>query len=194
MSDVGASFAGVVASMGPLEALDRTEITDPELLEAIERSDRTGLPGSWLIRLFARQPESARLMVPMLDTLNRGDALSSRLKELVRSLLAGMVGDAYYAGPRSQEAIDEGVTPELLAAARTDYEDDPRLTDRERLALRYAEQLFLDSKKIGDEFYADLKSQFTEPEIMELGTFASLTYGLCVVTASLGARPEYDEQ
>ena len=138
MSDVGASFAGVVASMGPLEALDRTEITDPELLEAIERSDRTGLPGSWLIRLFARQPESARLMVPMLDTLNRGDALSSRLKELVRSLLAGMVGDAYYAGPRSQEAIDEGVTPELLAAARTDYEDDPRLTDRERLALRYA--------------------------------------------------------
>ena len=194
MSDPAAGFAAMVASLGPPEALDRADIEDPELLEAIERSDRTGLPGSWLIRLFARQPESARLMVPMLDTLNRGNGLSSRLKELVRSLLAGMVGDAYYAGPRSREAIEEGVTPELLVAARTDYEDDPRLTARERLALRFAEQLFLDSKKVDDDFYADLKDEFTEPEIMELGTFASITYGLCVVTGSLGATPEFDKQ
>jgi alkylhydroperoxidase family enzyme len=187
-------FAATVAAMGPLQPVDRGDIADPELVEAMERSDRTGLPGSWLIRLFARQPESARLMIPMLDTLNRGDALSSRLKEMVRSLLAGMVDDAYYAGPRSREAIEEGVTPELLEAARTDYEDDPRLTARERLALRFAEQLFLDSTKIGDAFYADLKAEFTEPEIMELGTFASITYGLCVVTASLGATPDLDER
>ncbi len=179
--------------MATIEVLDRSDIVDPELVDALDRSDQTGLPGSWLLRLFARQPDSARLMIPMLDTLNRGGSLSARLKELVRSLVAGMVGDSYYAGPRCRAAIDEGVTRELLSAARSGYEDDPRLSDRERLALRFAEQILLDSKKVDDAFYAELKAHFTEPEIMELGTFASITYGLCVVTASVGAGPEDDD-
>jgi len=179
--------------MADLDVLDRVDIVDAELIGALDRSDRTGLPGSWLLRLFARRPDSARLMIPMLDAVNRGGSLSARLKELVRSLLAGMVGDSYYAGPRCRVAIDEGVTDELLSAARSGYEDDPRLSDRERLALRYSEQIFLDSKKVDDDFYVELKTHFTEAEIMELGTFASITYGLCVITAAAGALPEDDD-
>ena len=43
------------------------------------------------------------------------------------------------------------------------------VTERERLAVRFAELMAIDHNSIGDTFFEALRSEFTDPEIFELG-------------------------
>ena len=43
------------------------------------------------------------------------------------------------------------------------------VTERERLAIRFAELMAIDHNSIGDRFFEELRSEFTDPEIFELG-------------------------
>ena len=43
------------------------------------------------------------------------------------------------------------------------------ITERERLAVRFAELMAIDHNSIGDKFFEELRSEFTDPEIFELG-------------------------
>ena len=60
----------------------------------------------------------------------------------------------------------EGITEELVAAL-DDYEHGP-FTDREKAALRYADQLYLDHHAVDSERWAELSRHFSEDELLEL--------------------------
>lgn len=70
----------------------------------------------------------------------------------------------------------EGITEEIVAAL-TAYEAGP-FSDREKAALRYADQMYDDHHKVDDARFADLRTYFTDDEILELswaiGEFISL--------------------
>jgi alkylhydroperoxidase family enzyme len=63
----------------------------------------------------------------------------------------------------SQDAIDVLENP-----------DDAQWTPRERVALRYAEQVTRDAKRVGDELWAELKQHFDDGEIIELTAATTL--------------------
>lgn len=63
----------------------------------------------------------------------------------------------------SQDAIDALATP-----------DDAQWTPRERVALRYAEQVTSDARRVGDELWAELKQHFDDGEIIELTAATAL--------------------
>ena len=48
------------------------------------------------------------------------------------------------------------------------YRDDPSFTERERLAVEYAELMALEHTAIGDDFFRRLRAEFNDPEIVEL--------------------------
>jgi alkylhydroperoxidase family enzyme len=58
-----------------------------------------------------------------------------------------------------------------LTEAKIDELDktDGDFTERERLALEFAERMAVDHHNIGDDFFAELATEFNEPEILELG-------------------------
>jgi alkylhydroperoxidase family enzyme len=60
----------------------------------------------------------------------------------------------------------EGITEELVAALG-DYESGP-FTDREKVALRYADRMYEDHHKVDDALWADLRSQYGDDEALEL--------------------------
>ncbi len=60
-------------------------------------------------------------------------------------------------------------------------------TEAEKCALRYADQMYLDPGKVDAAFYADLKTHFSEAQIMELGAFIAFHYGMQMFMRSLGA-------
>jgi alkylhydroperoxidase family enzyme len=70
----------------------------------------------------------------------------------------------------------EGITEEIVAALPA-YETGP-FSDREKAALRYADQMYEDHHKVDDARFADLRTRFTDDEILELswaiGEFISL--------------------
>ena len=49
------------------------------------------------------------------------------------------------------------------------FETSSRFTDREKIALRYADAITWDPTRADDAMWAELKRHFSEPELVELG-------------------------
>ena len=60
----------------------------------------------------------------------------------------------------------EGITEELVTALR-DYERGP-FSEREKAALRYADQLYADHHAVDGTLWDELRTHFSENELLEL--------------------------
>ena len=80
----------------------------------------------------------------------------------------------------------EGITEELVAAIR-DYESGP-FSDREKAALRYADRLFADHHAVDGALWDDLRSRFTDDELLELTWVLAEFIALGKVIYVLGIR------
>ena len=87
-----------------------------------------------------------------------------------------------YAGARHA-----GATEAKIAAMDDDGSD--QLTPRERLAVRFAEKLAVDHRKIDDAFWDELRSQFSEAEIIELAAHTTLYIGFGRLNEIIGIDP-----
>ena len=167
--------------------LPREAISDPEMRQLIARSEALGVPDDLFPRILARAPEQAKpLMRALLMSHTEGN-IDHRLKEIIRILLARFANDRYFAALRSRKARDMGLDEARIEAGCGDYEDSNLFTEAEKCALRYADQMFLDASKVDAAFYTELKTHFSEPQIMELGAFIAFHYGMQIFMRSLGA-------
>jgi alkylhydroperoxidase family enzyme len=57
------------------------------------------------------------------------------------------------------------------------YEKSDRFTRREKIALRYADAILYNPDQADDALWADLKAEFSEPELVELGYWIGFTFG-----------------
>jgi alkylhydroperoxidase family enzyme len=57
------------------------------------------------------------------------------------------------------------------------YEKSGRFSDREKIALRYADAIMYDPSHADDELWRQLHVEFTEPELVELGYWIGFTFG-----------------
>ena len=163
-----------------------SEITDPELLALVRECEALGVPDPQFPRIVARVPGQAKTMLATLLHCYAQGAVDHRLKELVRIQMAHAVGDPYFSALRSKKAVAAGMTEDDVEAALGDYESADRFSEAEKMAMAFAEQMFLDSTKIDTNFYVEMKAHYTEPQIMELGTFVGIWQGVQIVGKTLG--------
>ena len=168
-----------------IEPLEAAQITDPELLTLMARAEATGVPDALFTRIVARVPGYAKVL---LVSHTQGN-VDHRLKEIIRILLARFAGDSYFGGLRSKQALAAGLDEARIDAGCGDYDDDPRFSEAERVALRYADQMYLDPQKVDAAFYDEMKRHYSEAQIMELGGFIAFHYGMQVFMRTLDARP-----
>ena len=64
-------------------------------------------------------------------------------------------------------AVQQGMTEEMVASL-VDVES-ADITDREKLAVRFAQRMATDHHSMDDRFFEQLRAEFTDPEIFELG-------------------------
>ena len=57
------------------------------------------------------------------------------------------------------------------------YEQSARFTAREKIALRYADAIIYDPNQADDALWAQLKGEFSEPELVEIGYWIGFTFG-----------------
>lgn len=170
-----------------VEPLAREAIADPEMRDLIAQSEALGVPDDLFPRIAARSPELAKPFMRALLMSHAEGNVDHRLKEIIRILLARFAGDKYFAALRSRKAREMGLDEERIEAGCSDYEDSDLFTEAEKCALRYADQMYLDATKVDAAFYSELKTHFTEPQIMELGAFIAFHYGMQMFMRSLGA-------
>ena len=63
--------------------------------------------------------------------------------------------------------MQQGMTEEMVASL-VDVES-ADITDREKLAVRFAQRMATDHHSMDDDFFKELRAEFTDPEIFELG-------------------------
>jgi alkylhydroperoxidase family enzyme len=162
-------------------------IADPELRELLAQGERLGVPDALFVRILALAPTQGRALLRALIMSHRDGNVDHKLKEIIRVRLARVAEDRYFAALRSRLAQQRGLTEDAVEAGSGDYERSPLFTEAEKCALRYAEQMYLDPNAVDAALYAELKTHFTEAQIMELGSFIALHYGMQMFMRSLYA-------
>jgi AhpD family alkylhydroperoxidase len=119
-----------------------------------------------VVKALILRPTLAKAVSAMNDAVN-ASRLDWRLHELVRMRVAVINGCQTCLTWRTPEAIDAGVTEELLAGV-ADWRSTPDYTDAERVALEFAELFCTDSTAISDDLMARLERHFDAGEIVEL--------------------------
>ena len=122
--------------------------------------------GGELVQVWSLSPELGAA-VGGLSAAVYGDRLvSPRVREVARMRIAQINGCNVCLQWRFPEMAERGVTEELYA-----HVDDPAAGDyseQERLAIEYAEKFALDHRSLDDAFFARMKAEFTDAEILEL--------------------------
>ena len=107
----------------------------------------------------------------------------------MRIQIARFAEDPYFSALRSKKAMAAGLTEEIIDAGCEDYEESELFTEAEKVALRYAEQMFLDVSKVDKFFYDEMHKHYSDAEIMEIGAFIALFHGIHMVMRTFDARP-----
>ena len=175
--------------MSRLAPLELDHIEDPALRDLTAQCVDLGVPDELFPRIIARVPAQARNLLGVMLELHTNGTVDHQLKEIIRIQLARFVDDPYFSALRSKRAIAEGLTEERIDAGCGDYVDSELFSEAERMALRFADQLFLDPDKVDKIFYDQMREFWTDAQIMEIGTFLAIYHGAHLFMKTLDARP-----
>ncbi len=149
---------------------------DPRLRAAVKPEEATDLEQG-LTRFMAHAPDVTLGMMAFGGALKQHRQLPDRLVELVRLRVAFFNQCRSCMAIRYKDAIADGVDESLVCSLEKP-QDAPDLTPAEKSALRFAELMATDHLAIDDAMYEELKTHFSEAQIVELGLHCSLFVGV----------------
>jgi AhpD family alkylhydroperoxidase len=118
-------------------------------------------------RIYAQAPLVAGPYLEFMTALRKNSLLPGRLIELVRLRISFHNQCRSCMAMRYSDALDDGLTEGLVCSLEKPQESDD-LTPAEKSALAFADRMATDHLSVSDDTFADLRSQFSEPEIMDL--------------------------
>ena len=157
----------------------------PAVQKLISSSEARGAPDPRVVSSMARNSKAGVAWVRYWNALLYEGVLPHSLKELCRIQISIAHQCGYCSTVRSNVAISEGLTEEKISQL-PNFEYSDEFSRREKAALRYA-VLFKSGEDAidSDEVYDDLREQFSEEEIIELGLFCAETDGVGKFVRSL---------
>jgi AhpD family alkylhydroperoxidase len=119
-----------------------------------------------VVKALMLRPALAKGVAAMNDAVF-ASSLDWRLHELVRMRIAVINGCQTCLTWRTPEAVEAGVTEELLAGVE-EWRTSSLYTDTERVALEFTELFCTDSVAISDDLMAALEQHFDSGQIVDL--------------------------
>lgn len=120
-----------------------------------------------MFKTLAHTPALAMGVAGFLKSLLSDGALPGWYKELVATRLSALLQSSYAVAGHALSARQKGASEAQIVAAQGDFESGP-FTETEKLGFRCAERLHQSALKMDDSFFAQLKSAYTDPQIVEL--------------------------
>jgi alkylhydroperoxidase family enzyme len=128
-------------------------------------------------RVFGLRPEMASTVTDMIDTVYHRSVLSAAEQEVARMRVAQLNDCSACSTARAQSVIDAGV-PEDAYGHLDEWRTWPGYTERQRLAIEYAERFTVDHHAIDDEFFDRLRASYSDEEILDLTLCLAIWLGL----------------
>jgi alkylhydroperoxidase family enzyme len=134
-------------------------------------------PGGDAAMVWSLRPDMAGMVERMITTAYQRSILPPAEREVARMRIAQLNACGACSTFRAPSVIAAGITEDLY-----DHLDDYRTysgyTERQRLAIEYADQFVTDHRAIGDELFARLRAQFTDAEVLDLTLCLAVYLGL----------------
>jgi uncharacterized peroxidase-related enzyme len=146
--------------------LERDQVT-PEVANVYDALLKTRGVVPNMFKTLAHTPALALATAGYLKALLSDGALPGFYKELIAMRLSMLLESEYATKAHALSAKQKGATEAQIAAARADFEKGP-FTDKEKLGFRAVERLHRSAAEMTDDFFAELKQNFTDPQIIEL--------------------------
>jgi len=154
------------AALPRIPLLERDQVT-PEVANIYDVLQKTRGVVPNMFKTLAHTPALALATAGYLKALLSDGALPGFYKELIAMRLSVLLSSEYAITAHALSARQKGATEVQIAAARADFESG-LFTDAEKFGFRAAERLHRSAAEITDEFFAELKQHFTDPQIIEL--------------------------
>jgi len=158
--------SGGTADSSRIALLERDQVT-PEIANVYDVLLKTRGVVPNMFKTLAHTPALALATAGYLKALLSDGALRGNYKELIAMRLSVLLSSEYAIKAHALSARQKGATETQIAAARADFETGP-FTPAEKLGFRAAERLHRSAADITDDFFAELKQHFTDPQIIEL--------------------------
>lgn len=151
---------------------------DPLLIRyaATDEDGNAAEVGNELLQFWNAIPDATRRLLELEFELWHRGALGPRVAELVRLAIANHTRCPVCQSIRHPAARAEGVDEQMIASLPS--LDDARLTERERVAVAFADTFGRDHTAIDDTDYQRLAEHFDERERAELTMLCSLFFGI----------------
>jgi alkylhydroperoxidase family enzyme len=134
-------------------------------------------PGGDAAMVWTLRPEMAGMVERMISTTYGRSILPADEREPARMRIAQLNACSACATFRAPSVVAAGVDEDLYGHL-DEYRTDPRYTDRQRLAIEYAERFATDHAGIDDAFMARMRAAFTDAEVLDLTLCCAVYLGL----------------
>lgn len=126
-----------------------------------------------MFKTVAHVPPLALAFAGLLKALLGDSALPGWYKELIATRMSVLNRSEYAITAHALSAKQKGATGDQIEATKGDFEKGP-FTAAEKLGLRAAEKLHRSGRDLEDAIYAELKTSYSDPQIVELVAAASI--------------------
>lgn len=157
---------------------------DPFFLERVERDRREGRDPA-LNAVMAHNPEMFERYFSFFYPQHENGILETRIKEIARLQIARHNNCQACMNARYATAQEQGLGEAQIAQLDLP-EADRQLSERERLAVEYADRLAYDHQRIDQSFVDRLLAHFSPPEILELGMMIGQYMGFGRLLVAMG--------
>jgi len=134
-------------------------------------------PGGDAAMVWSLRPEMGGMVQKMVSTVYGKSVLPAAEREVARMRIAQLNACNACSTFLAPSVLEAGVTEDLYehVAEAASY---PGYTERQRLAVEYAERFATDHRSLDDEFFARLRSVFSDPEVLDLTMCVAVYVGL----------------
>jgi alkylhydroperoxidase family enzyme len=140
------------------------------------------------LQVYANAPQVARAVTTLGEALTTQTLLPFRLIELVR-LRVAFHNQCRVCMARRYTDSDGSPLDEGLVCSLERPQEAPELTEAERAALAFADQLATDHLSITDTTFDELRLHFSDAELMDLGFHVAWFVGFGRLNAALDLDP-----
>lgn len=134
-------------------------------------------PGGEAAMVWQLRPEMGTMVATMVRTVYGSSILPTAEREAVRMKIAEINNCDACSSFRAPSVQAAGVD-EALYCHIGDYQTSWHYTERQRLAMEYAERFAIGSESVDDEFFQRLRAAFADPEILDLTMCIAAYLGL----------------
>jgi AhpD family alkylhydroperoxidase len=134
-------------------------------------------PGGDAAMVWSLRPEMAGMVERMITTAYQRSRLPAPEREVARMRVAQLNACGACTAFRAPSVVAAGVT-EATYEHLDDYLTYDGYTERQRLAIEYAERFVVDHRGIDDQFFLRMRGHFSDAEIVDLTLCLSVYLGL----------------